>query len=280
MIKTVSSINGRMVDKRSAKVSVFDNSVLYAEGLFETFLAIGDNPVFFEEHMDRLFNGAVTIGLTIPVPRRRLLSWLRRTLRAHPSRIKKLRMTVTSGESARWLGRQGRPQIILSAAPHIMPTDPFRLLVSSFRVDHMSEFRQIKTLSYAIHAAAIKQAQQRGYDDAILLNQRRNIAEVTSANVFWVENGRTFTPPAEAGCLEGVTRRVVLREAARLGITVREKRCSLPRLWQADEVFISSSLKLVIPVAEVRFENKTYRFKPGPVSQELGADFRQLAGVS
>ncbi|MFH1686987.1 MAG: aminotransferase class IV [bacterium] len=279
MVKTITSINGRLVDKVQARISVFDNALLYAEGLFETFLAVDDEPVFAREHLARLYRGARVIGLEIPEPRDTIMRWCRKTLRAHPDRIKKLRLTLTAGESGRWLGRQGRPQIILSAAPHRVPTEPFRLLVSDFRVDHHSEFRQIKTLSYAIHAAALKQAHKMDYDDALLLNQRGNVAEVTSANVFWVENGRIYTPPLEAGCLEGVTRKIVLRQAAQLGLTITGKRCSLARLLQAPEVLISSSLKLVLPVGEIRVGRRRYRFKPGPAAALLSAHFRRQVGI-
>ncbi len=279
MVKTVTTINGRYVTKAGARVSVFDNALLYAEGLFETFLAIDDQPVFVDEHLDRIYSGAETIGLTIPVNRPTLIERMRRTLRRHPSRIKKLRLTVTAGESARWLGRQGKPQVILSAARHKLPTEPFRLLVSNFRVDHLSEFRQVKTISYAINAAALREAHDRSYDDALLLNQRGNVAEVTSANIYWVENGVVHTPPSSAGCLEGVTRRIVLREAGRLGLDVRESVCPMARLEQTKEVFISSSLKLIMPVGEIRSGRRRLRFKPGPVARKLGVHFGKLAGV-
>ena len=279
MVKTVTSINGRLVDKHEARISVFDNSLLYAEGLFETFLAIDDEPVFAKEHFDRMYRGATTIGLQIPRSRDDIMRWCRKTLRAHPARIKKLRLTLTSGESQRWLGRQGRGQIILSAAPHKLPNDPFRLLVSDFRVDQHSEFRQVKTLSYAINAAALKQAHKLDYDDALLLNQRGNIAEVTSANIYWVENGRVYTPPLTAGCLEGVTRKIVLRQAARLDLNITEKRCSLARLLKAPEVLISSSLKLVMPVGEIRVGRRCYRFDAGPVAARLSEHFRRMVGI-
>lgn len=279
MVKTVTTINGRFVEKTKARVSVFDNSLLYAEGLFETFLAVDDRPVFVDEHLDRLYRGAETIGLTIPADRDRLVEWMRRTLRRHPSRIKKLRLTVTAGESARWLGRQGKPQVILSAAPHQMPTEPFRLLVSDFKVDHLSEFRQVKTISYAINAAALREAHKRGYDDALLLNQRGNVAEVTSANIFWIEDGRIHTPPCSAGCLEGVTRRIVLREARGLGMAITETKCPMTCLEATEEVFISSSLKLIIPVGEIRHGRRRLRFTPGPIARKLGAHFKKLAGI-
>ncbi len=279
MVKTTTTINGRLVERRQAKISVFDNSLLYAEGLFETFLGVGEEAIFADEHFDRLVRGARTIGLELPVPVDRLRMWATRTLRAHRSPLKKLRLTVTAGESARWLGRSGRPQVILTAAQHKLPSKPFQLLVSDYKVDHLSIFRQVKTLSYALNAAALKQAIEAGCDDALLINQRGNVAEVTSANVFWVDNGHVFTPPITAGCLEGVTRRIVLREAQKIGIRVKEKRCPLNCLLEADEVFISSSLKLVIGVAMIHHDRRRHRLSSGPITVSLRDHFLRLAGL-
>lgn len=268
-VKTVTTINGKRVREADARISVFDNALLYAEGLFETFLAVDDRVVFMDGHLNRLFRGASVIDLKIPVVRSTLARWMKATVRAHPDRIKKLRLTITSGEAARWVGVQGKPQVILSASPHQLPQKPFRLQVSDWKVDQESVFRRIKTISYAIHAAALKQAKRAGYDDALLINEKNQIAEVTSANIFWVRNGRLYTPPLTAGCLEGVTRDWVFRTAKRARLQVIEKNEKLASMLKADEIFISSSLKLVIGVSEIAIKKKKYRFPPGEVTAML-----------
>jgi len=268
-VRTVTSINGRRVSETGARISVFDNALLYAEGLFETFLAIDDHIVFLDEHLDRLFKGASVIDLRIPVTRRTLARWMKATVTAHPDRVKKLRLTITSGEASRWVGVQGKPQVILSASPHELPSDPFRLEVSDWKVDQDSIFRRIKTISYAIHAAALKQARQSGYDDALLINEKNEVAEVTSANIFWVKKGRIYTPPLSAGCLEGITRERVLKEARKVRLRIVEKSERLAAMLKAEEVFISSSLKLVIGVSEIKVSNKRYHFPPGETTALL-----------
>jgi branched-chain amino acid aminotransferase len=279
-MKTVTSINGRLVTREEARVSVFDNAFLYAEGLFETFLAIDDRILFGQEHLARLHRGANMTGLEIPVSDNRLMTWMTKTLRAHPARIKKLRLTVTAGESARWVGKPGKPRVVLSASPHTLPSRPFRLLVSPLRVDQDSVFRQIKTLSYAIHAASIRRALQLGFDDALMLNEVGNLAEVTSANIFWVRDRKLYTPPLSAGCLEGVTRLIALREAEKLGLMPVEANATLTGLADVDELFISSSLKLVVGVSLVVAGRKRYRFPAGPVTATLERHFRTaLAGL-
>jgi branched-subunit amino acid aminotransferase/4-amino-4-deoxychorismate lyase len=277
--KTVTTINGERVPHSRAKISVYDNSLLYAEGLFETFLACGDRVMFLEEHLDRLYKGAAVIALKPPVGRRRLAAWMKQTLTAHPDRIKKLRLTITSGESQRWTGVSGRPQVILMAGPHTIPTRPFRLQVSNFKVDQDSEFRRIKTISYAIHAAAVKRAQAKGYDDALMLNNRGHVAEATSANIFWCRRGRIHTPPLSAGCLEGTTRHVVLREARKLGLRVTERSVSLERVAETDEIFVSSSLKLVLGVSEIAHGRRRFRFSQGEITETIMNRVYGLAGI-
>lgn len=279
MLKTVTTINGRFRDRKDARISIFDNALLYAEGLFETLLAVDDRIIFLEEHLSRLYRGAKVLGLDIPVTSERLRAWMKKTVRAHPDRITKLRLTLTAGEAARWVGRQGKPQVILSASPHVMPEQPFRIQVSRFRVDHKSVFRRIKTLSYVIHAAALQQARRAGCDDALLLNQDDKVAEVTSANVFWVKNGRIFTPPISSGCLEGITRKIVIKEARRIGHPVAEKSCSLSQLLESDELFISSSLKLVVGVSMVKVGRKGYKLPTGPITADITNQFYRLVGL-
>ena len=122
-----------------AKISVLDNALLYAEGLFETLLACDDRVLFLKEHLDRLYRGAAVLDLKPPVSRKQLTEWMRYTAKAHPARIKKLRLTITSGESERWVGVAGKAQVILTAAPHTLPTQPYRLQVSDFKIDQDSE---------------------------------------------------------------------------------------------------------------------------------------------
>ena len=277
--RTITTINGERVSKAGARVSVFDNSLLYAEGLFETFLACDNRVLFLKPHLDRLYKGAAVIDLKPPVGRRQLTEWMRRTVEAHPDRINKLRLTVTSGEAARWTGVPGEPQVILSAAPHTLPRLPFRLQVSDFRVDQDSEFRRIKTISYAVHAAAVKRAKLDGFDDALMLNKKGQVAEITSANIFWCRRGRIYTPPLSAGCLEGVTRQVVMREAHKLGLAIVERNESLERLVDADEVFLSSSLKLVLGISEITHGRRRFLFEPGEITHTLAGRMARLARI-
>lgn len=278
-MKTVTTINGRFVSRKNAKISVFDNTLLYAEGLFETCLCVDDTIVFEKEHLARLRRGVKVTDFSLPVDDATLSRWMNKTARAHPARIKQLRLTLTAGESARYVGRQGKPQVILCTTEYKPMTRPFRLLVSDFVVDANSIFRQVKTVSYAIHAAALKKAKAIGYDDAIMVNGDGHVAEVTSANIFWVKNNQIFTPPLEAGCLEGITRKVIMKQAKILGYPIFEKHISVEQLLKCNEVAISSSLKLVMPVGKIKFGRRVVSFKTGNMTEQLQVCIRQLAGL-
>ncbi len=277
---TVTTINGKFITRGDDKISIFDNSLLYAEGIFETLLAVDDNIIFLQEHLKRLYKGAKVMGMTIPISQKTLKKWMQKTVKAHHDRITKLRLTITSGEASRWVGVQGKPQIILSASPHTMPTKPFTVDVSEYRVDQDSEFRRIKTISYAIHAVALKLAKKRKCDDSLMLNKKNHVAEVTSANIFWAKKNIIYTPPLTAGCLEGITRKILIREAKKSGFQIREKNCTLNTLFKADEVFITSSLKFVMPILKIKQGNKTYPISKGQIASVLYARFAKLAGLS
>lgn len=276
----VTTINGRFRPRGEDRISVFDNSLLYAEGIFETLLTVDDNIIFLNEHLKRMRRSLKLVGIDPGVTDEKLVSWMERTILLHPARVKQLRLTITSGESARYVGRPGKPQIILSAAPYTHPTEPFKLWVCDYRVDQESEFRRIKTISYVIHAAALTQARKKKCDDALMLNERHLVSEVTSANIYWIDRGRLFTPPLSAGCLDGVTRRIVIREAKKLGINLIERNVSLAKLLQADEILISSSLKLIVPIGAIKSRDGTRRIPVGPVGERLRLHFLRLVGVN
>ena len=278
-LKTVTSIDGELVSPAKATISVFDNSLLYAEGLFETFLAVDDRLIFLNEHLRRLREGSKVINLPLPISRPTLVEWLRMTARAHPDHVKKVRLTVTSGESARYTGIQGKSRVIISASPHQMPRRPFSLHVSTFGVDQDSVFRRIKTISYGIHAAALKKAHRMKCDDALMINEQGDVAEATSANIFWVKRGTVYTPPLSSGCLDGVTRRATLKQAHKLGFRIKEANIKLPDLLKADEIFLSSSLKFVVAVDLIMVGNRKYRFADGPITAKLSAHFRRWAKI-
>ncbi len=278
-MKITCSINGRAVAKNDAKISIFDNSLFYADGLFETLLALDENVIFLDDHLDRLEKGAELINLSLPVDRKTLTRWIKRTNQRNPARIKKVRLTVTAGDSGFWAGRPSKSRIAIIATEYHPPTKPFRLMIAPFRVDQDSPFRNVKTLSFIIEMTARKHAYRGKFDDAILINRAGYVAESTSANLFWIKKGVLCTSPLKSGCLEGMTRKHILELAQTGGIPTREKNIRLKDLLKSDEIFVSSSLKLIIPVTAIT-DRKTHRFPLGPVVKNLQQLLYQRIGLN
>lgn len=262
------SINGRAVVRDKAKISVFDNSLFYADGLFETFLAIGDKVIFLEDHLDRMEDGARLIGLDLPCSRNDIGRWIANTVKKNDARIKKVRATITAGDSAFWAGKKSKSRIIVIVTDYELLKKPFRLTIAPFRVDQDNPFRKIKTLSFIIEMTSRKRVYASRYDDGILLNRKGNVAETTSANIFWVKNGVLYTPPISAGCLEGMVRKHILKLAEKNGISAKIKDTNLANFLKADEIFVTSSIKLIVPVSAVTTE-RVYKYKTGPITKRL-----------
>jgi len=113
-----------------------------------------------------------------------------------------------------------------------------------------------------------KHAYASKYDDGILLNRKGNVAETTSANIFWIKNGSLYTTPLSAGCLEGMTRKHIIEIANNNGIPTDIRNIKLGNLVKADEIFIASSLKLIAPVSSITIK-ETSKFRTGPITKKL-----------
>jgi len=266
------SINGRSVPVSKAKISIFDNSLFYADGLFETFAAIGDNILFIDDHLDRLEKGADLIRLPLPCSRDQIKKWIVTANSRNKAKVKKIRVTVTAGDSAFWAGKSSKPRIMIIVTEYEFPARSFRLSVSPFRVDQDSPFRNIKTLSFIIEMTSRKTAYSSKFDDGILLNRHGNVAETTSANLFWIKNNRLFTPPLVAGCLDGMTRKHIIEMSRACDIPLTIRNITLDELMKADEIFVTSSLKLIIPVKSITVD-RVFSFKVGPITKKLKKKF-------
>ena len=267
-MKISCSINGKAVPKNRAKISVFDNSLFYAEGLFETFLALSDRVIFLDDHLDRLEKGAALIGIELPVSRATIIRWINAANMKNSSPVKKIRVTVTAGDSDFWAGKKSKPNIIVIVTDYEIPTRPWKLTVSPYRVDQGSPFRNVKTLSFIIEMTSRKNAHSDRYDDAILLNRNGNIAEATSANIFWIKSGVLYTTPIGAGCLEGMTRRHIIELASAHDIPVKVKNIKLDQLIASDEIFVTSSIKLILPVISIDTDRR-HKYKVGILTKRL-----------
>jgi len=245
-------LNGRFLPESEAVVSVFDRGFLYGDGLFETLRVLNGVPFRWREHLARLDHGAETLKISLPFDAAKLHEFADHLIKANQMPDALLRLTLSRGVGARGYSPKGadRPSLVMSlhAAPPLQPNPvrQSRLMTSSMRLLANDPMAQFKTCNKLPHIVARAEAESVDADEAVLLNSDGFVAEGTSSNLFWLDDGTVFTPPLCAGVLPGITRSVVLELSQSLGLTSRETNLYPRQLCKADGVFLTlSSMGLV-----------------------------------
>ena len=276
------AIQGVLREPEAATVSALDRGFLYGDGVFEVLRTYGGVPFALEEHMGRLYASSRRVAMSLPVPIARLIAEVREVLGAVTHGESSVRVVVTRGvgEPGLDLALAKEPTRVVIAAPLRLP--PRTLWTEGQRVVTLRAARDVsasalstaKTLNYLTNILALHEARTQGAGD-VLFVAGDDVIESASANVFVVENGVVTTPPLDAGVLPGVTRRFVIEAARARGFTVREARVRVSDLWTADEVFLTSSLREVVPVVEID-AHEVGTAAPGEITRTLHRAFRDL----
>jgi branched-chain amino acid aminotransferase len=276
-------INGKQYDKDDAKVSVYDHGLLYGDGVFEGLRSYGGKVFRLEAHLDRLWDSAKAIWLQIPISRAEMAKAVNDTVKANGIQDGYIRLVVTRGAGALGLDprKTSNPQVIV-IADHIelYPAELYEkgleiVTASTMRCNPASLNPRIKSLNYLNNILAKIEAIQAGCIEALMLNQKGEVAECTGDNVFLVSGGVIVTPPTDAGILEGITRDAVMDLAEQAGITVREAAITRHDVYIADECFLTGSAAEVIPVVKVD-SRVIGSGAPGPITRDLMRRFREL----
>jgi branched-chain amino acid aminotransferase len=168
-----------------------------------------------------------------------------------------------------WQSEEERPKVdlIIYSAPLPQYREPIRLGLRQHGRHAASPLAGVKSTSWLPNVWALAQAQQEGFDESVLLNERGEIAECTAANIFAVKNGKVYTPPLNSGCLEGVTRGILFEIAPEAGIGVAQQAMKPEDLYSADEVFITSTNRNLLGVGEIA--SHPIAAAPGPITRKL-----------
>lgn len=264
--------NGSLVDAAEATVSVFDHGLLYGDGIFEGIRLYQRNIFRLDAHLERLEFSARAIMLKLPWTRQEIARAVIQTCQANNLVDGYIRLVVTRGPGTLGLSPTTckDPQLIVIADtielyPKTFYTEGLKIItVPTQRVDHGALSPMIKSLNYLNNVLAKIEAQQLGFMEAVMINAQGYVAECTGDNIFVLQKGKLYTPPAAAGSLKGITREVVIEIAAELGISLVE--CNLTRydLWVAEEFFLTGTAAEVVPVIEMD-GRPIGDGKPGPV---------------
>lgn len=243
-----------------------DRGLLLGDGLFETILAIDGDLVLFEPHIERMRAGCKYLDLPQPdVEATRKLCELALGDTGMTTGRVAVRLTLTAGSGGRGLDRPEtvEPHVFATVSRAPRPTGSIGLWTATVRRNAHSPASRLKSLSYLDNVLARREAAP---SEALMLNTDGIVACAAAANVFWIRDGRLFTPALECGVLDGVMRREVLKRADAFGLSVREGHFPPTAIADAEAVFITNSL---IGVRRVHWLDGNEM--PGlPVVQELG----------
>jgi branched-chain amino acid aminotransferase len=280
-------INGELRDKADATVSVFDHGVLYGDGVFEGIRIYSGRIFQCRAHLDRLYESAQRIRLQIPYTKQELTDAMVSTVQANQREDGYIRLVVTRGQGTLGLNPFNccKPTVFIivdsiALYPPEMYREGMEVIVAKTRrcsADMLDP--QVKSLNYLNNIRAKVECIDAGVPEAIMLNHLGQVAECTGDNLFLVEDGALVTPPPDAGILRGVTRSVVMRLASGEQIDVKEEPVELPRLYQAQECFLTGTAAEVIPVTKVD-SRPIGDGKVGPITRRLMTAFYEQAHKS
>ena len=287
---TLINLNGEILDPADAKVSVFDRSFLYGDSLYEVVRTYRGKPFRLKEHLVRMEKSAklcqMRFSQTSAEYEREILRSIE-AYRAQPGKQDEdvyARIVVSrgSGKIGFGLGNLETPTLyaIIIEPISMFPNKPFekgtQLQISERIRNHPKALDPaMKSGNYLNSFLAYLTAAEAGYDDALMVDQQGFMTEGTTFNLFYVNRGIVATAPLDVGILDGVTRRAILNLCIEQGLPCREVRFPKEYLYEADEVFVSSSLKEVLPVLALDGK-KIGNGKAGPVTRKLRDAFDDL----
>lgn len=274
-------INGRFTDIRGAKISIFDRGFLYGDGIFETMRSYAGVVFKLDEHIDRLFSALYTIKIAPPYKRGYFKDVINKVLKINNLRSAYVRLSITRGEGRFGIGYKDKviPNIVIVAKefegyPEWMHTRGISVKVVNIRQNQLSPLSTVKSLNYLNCILARLDAQDSGFDEAILVNTKGWITEAATSNVFIVKKDILITPSLNCGVLPGITRNTMIDIAKGLRIKVKEKYVSYHDLLKSDEVFLTNSLAEAIPVVKVD-SKRIGDGRPGDVTKLLHISYQK-----
>ena len=279
-------IDGKLLNKDDAKISVYDHGLLYGDGVFEGIRVYSGKIFKLDQHLNRLWESAKTIRLAIPYTREEITNAMYQTIQANNFTDCYLRLVVTRGIGYLGLNPAKCPRPTAFVIADLIEMYPKEMYEKGMSVITASVIRnhpnaispRVKSLNYLNNILARIEAADAGVPEAIMLNHEGNVAECTADNIFIVRAGHLYTPTTTDGILEGITRNVILELCVQLKIPATEKTLQRHDLYIADECFLTGSAAEVVPITKI--DGRTIGAgHPGPITQKLMQSFHhQIRG--
>jgi branched-chain amino acid aminotransferase len=293
MSTPVINVNGRIAQGTDATIPVLDHGFLYGEGVYEVCRTYHGHPLLFDRHMRRMRSSAGMIAMPVPFTDDEALARVYETLAAAslatpgatgPQAYVRLLLTRGVGELSYDPAACGRPSVVVIVKAHVEP--PADIYSVGVRVSLVPIVRNhprslnplIKSNNLLNNALAMQHALRDGAFEAVMRNHRGEIAECSQSNLFVVKSGSVITPPIDAGLLAGITRELLFEVAREMGVPMAESLVKDEDLLGADEAFLSSTTREVVPIVQVD-EHLIGTGRPGPVTRALLEGFRRRADL-
>ena len=242
-------VDGQFVPESDAVIPVDDLAIMRGLGVFDLLRTLNGKPLFLKEHIMRLEESARRIGIALPWPRPELIRVVMEALHRNSFKESNIRIVVTAGSSPDFLTPQDKPRLLVLVTP--APELPTGWYTAGVKIITFLSERNIpgaKSIDYVPATIALRQARDQDAIEAVYVDRNGLVLEGTTSNLFAFFSGTLVTP--NSGILRGVTRKAVLDLAAKIGpVDLRD--LSLAELLTADEVFISGTNKMIVPVVQV-----------------------------
>lgn len=253
------NLNGKIIEAENATVSADNRAFRYGYGLFETMLIKDGKIALAQYHWERLQAGLKALRLELPklltiaILEEEVLKTVRKNKMEQLCRV---RLQLYTDDGGLFDGKTQKPQYIVECYPleeHISQLNETGLVmgIAEGLTKANDSIANYKTTNALVYALAAQQAKENKWNDALILNSAGNIIETTIANIFWIKDGKVYTPPLSEGCISGVMRRYISEHAA-----VQEQPLTPDVLIHADGVFLSNTIRRIKWVAAI--EDHTY----------------------
>ncbi len=265
--------NDQLLPIEKVRLSPGQAGLLNGWGIFTTVRIVQGEAFAYERHWRRLEKDAGILRLPMPYPAAKVRVHLQEVIRANQVTDGCARIYFIYNQIGFWRSDESVPPVdlIIYTAPLPAYREPVRLALREHGRHAGSPLAGTKITSWLPNVWAVSEAQREGYDEVVLLNERGEVAECTAANIFCVRGRRVLTPPLNSGCLEGITRGILMEIAPEANVSVIEQALRPEDLSTADEVFISSTNRNLLAVGEIA--GHPIAQAPGPVTQRLNQAF-------
>ncbi len=259
-------VDGQFVRASEAVIPVDDLAIMRGYGVFDLLRTLNGKPLFLKEHIQRLETSARRIGIALPWSQPELIDIVLDTLHRNAFQESNIRIVVTGGSSPDFITPQGNPRllVLVTRAPRL----PESWYTQGVKIITFCSERNIpgaKSIDYVAATIALKQAHDQAAIEAVYVDRNGHVLEGTTSNIFARIDGKLVTPGT--GMLSGITRKAVLKLAAKI-LPVNIRDLKLDELVAADEVFITGTNKMIVPVVQVD-QRPIDRGRPGETTQKL-----------